>query len=378
MSESSNVVVVGGGVIGLSVAYELLRRGRGVTVLERGEPGCGATCASAGMLAPVSEAEIECPEQIVFGRDSLARYPELIRAVEEDAGPPGCGYRQEGTLWVAVNRDEREHLDHLAETVRLKGLAAERLSRDDVLDLEPRLSGRVVGGLRVSGDHQLDPRDLTRTLVRAIRKRGGTVETGVEVEEIRAADGRVAGVVTRRDGAGPQSLDGSQVVLCAGAWSDRVRHPLERLGVRPVKGQILRLAGERLLSHVIRTPEVYFVPRDDGELLVGATVEEMGFDERPTAGAMHDILRHAHEVLPGIYDLECREAGVGLRPARESHRPAIGPTAIDGLFVAVGHYRGGILQAPATAHYLARTIVEGTTPAELEPFLPAAVTGVAR
>jgi glycine oxidase len=158
--------------------------------------------------------------------------------------------------------------------------------------------------------------------------------------------------------------------LCAGAWCDELDHPLDPVRVRPVKGQLLRLHGAPLLDHVIRTPEVYLVPRRGGELLVGATVEELGFDTTPTAGAVHDLLRHAREVLPDVYELALDEISVGLRPARVDHRPCIGPTAVDGLFLAVGHYRGGVLQAPATAHYLARVIAEGEAPSALEPFLP--------
>jgi glycine oxidase len=161
------------------------------------------------------------------------------------------------------------------------------------------------------------------------------------------------------------------VVLAAGAWCDReLRHPLGETGIRPVKGQLVRLRGPRLLRHVVRTPDVYLVPREDGELLVGATMEEMGFDVGSTAGAVMDLLRHGWEALPGIYDLELAEVSVGLRSAVEDHLPLIGASGIEGLFLATGHFRNGILLAPGTAHHLARQMTEGREPRELRPFRP--------
>ena len=365
--ERCDVIVVGGGVIGLSVAFELLRRGREVRLLERDTPGCGATSAAAGMLAPVSEAEREEPRMIALARDSLGRYPEFIADVER-LGGIRCDYRREGTMWVAADRDDREALAHLEQSLSLKGLEVSALSADEVLEREPHLSQRVQAGLLLAGDHQLDPRALARGLARAVEALGGRVACGMRVETIEEPDG-----APRVCGTGPSGAAfdywAEDVVLAAGSWSgEGLCRSADRLGLRPVKGQMIRLRGEPLLRHVIRTPDVYLVPRLSGELLVGATVEELGFDLTSTAGPVLNLLRRAWQLLPGIHDLEFSGTMVGLRPAVVDHLPVIGPSAAGGVHFAVGHYRSGILLAPATAHYLAEWLVSGERPEMLRGF----------
>ena len=208
-----------------------------------------------------------------------------------------------------------------------------------------------------------------RCLERELLALGGAIDCETTALEIVISGGAVAGVDVRGP-LGSLRVNAQRVVLAAGAWSERtIRHPLPRLGLRPVKGQSLRLRGSRLIDHVVRTPHVYLVPRGDGELLVGATSEEQGFSITPTAGAVMELLRLAWQLLPGIYDLELREVAVGLRPALDDHMPRIGPTSTEGLYLACGHYRHGILLAPATAHYLADCLT-GRTPEALRPFLP--------
>jgi len=364
--ESVEQLIVGGGVIGLSLAFESLRRGHSVRVLERDEPGAGASGVAGGMLAPVSEAETGPDEVVGFGQDSLERYPEFIARVQRASGID-CAYRTEGTLWVASNRDERAELEHVEATLRGKGLEARRLRTDEVLEIEPHLSPRVTGGLLVTGDHQVDPRALTRSLTAAVEALGGRVDRGATVDRIESG-GRVFG--RSRDGARFE-FESARVILAAGAWSEEIGLPIEPLGLRPVKGQLLRLRGPRLVRRVLRTPEIYLVPRDDGELLVGATAEEMGFDGSATAGAALDLLRHAWELLPGIYDLELGEINVGFRPALIDHLPAIGPVGDGSLFLALGHFRHGILLAPATAHYAAEWLHTDEPQPALQPFSPA-------
>jgi len=363
-------VVVGAGLIGLAVAFELLRSGRAVTVLDRGQPGHGATFAAGGILAPVPAAETDETETISFGSESLARYPEFVAGVERIARST-VDYRSEGSLWIAVNRDDREDMERLEQVLRSKSLEVERLTTHRLLELEPHLSGRVLGGLWVEQDRHVDPRQLAQALRQAIEALGGRVFEGMTVDRVEERGGRVHAVGgTRADGV-PFSWGGSEVVLAAGAWCfDTIDVPLTNPGLRPVKGQLVRLRGMKLLDHVVRTPDVCLIPRSDGELLIGATVEELGFDESPSAGAVMDLLRHAWEILPAIYDLELSEVSVGLRSALEGHRPVIGATSIGGLFLALGHFRNGILLAPATAHHLSRWIVDGNPPGELEPFSP--------
>jgi glycine oxidase len=364
------VIVVGGGVIGLSVAFELLRRGRAVEVLDRGDLSGVATRAAAGMLAPVSEIELEDPAVLALALDSLDRYPGFVAELETVAGR-SCGYRTDGTLWVALNRDDVAELDHLEETftVKLERMPARRLTAKRVLELEPHLSGRVLGGLLVERDLQVDPRALASTLRGAIRRLGGSVLADTRVEEIVVSGGRARGVDTLTAEGSRSRRSCGTVVLAAGAWSTTgIRSPVSGLGIRPLKGQLVRLTGARLLRHVVRHPDIYLVPRDSGELLLGATMEEVGFDASVTAGAVYDLLRQARLLVPSLYDLEWVEVSVGFRPASADNRPAVGPTGIGGLYVAVGHGRQGVLLAPATARYLAECVVAGKTPAALQPF----------
>lgn len=371
-AEPVDVLIVGGGVIGLSLAYELLRRERSVLLLERHRVASGATAAAAGMLAPVSEAEEAQPVLVTLAQDSLRRFPEFVRGIEQLSGS-SCAYRSEGTLWVALDRDDEAELGHLHATLAQKGLAARELRAAELQEIEPRLTRRALGGLFVAGDHQIDPRALCRGLEGAVLSLGGRLLEGFTVEALEVQGRRVGGVWGRNRGGEAFFTKAGCVVLAAGAWSEEtLRCARPKLGVRPVKGQLLRLRGQPLLRHVVRTPHVYLVPRADGELLVGATAEEMGFDLTPTAGAVMDLLRQAWRLLPAIYDLELAEVSVGLRSAVSDQLPVIGAdSGSKGLFLALGHYRNGVLLAPATAQHLARWLCEGAMPAELEPFQPA-------
>jgi len=373
-STRAEIIVVGGGVIGLALAYELLRRGRRVTVLDRARPGRGATQAAGGMLAPVSEAGTEPDALVCLGSDSLRRYPAFVAGLEDAAGS-SCGYRTIGSLWAGVDRDDLSEIDHLETTLKGKGLEVERLDVAALRVLEPHLSHRAAGGLLVPGDHDIDPRRLTRALVAAIARLGGVVVPDRIVDEVEVRAGHVAGVRgTARDGRA-FLLEAERVVLAAGAWSTRgIRSPLGRFGLRPVKGQLVRLTGEKLLRRVVRTPRVYLIPRDDGELLVGATMEETGFETSATAGAVLDLLRYGWEMLPGVYDLAFTEVAVGLRSVTDDQIPVLGESEVPGLFVAFGHFRNGVLLAPATAELLADWIDSGVAPGELEPFGPQRIT----
>lgn len=362
----SEVIVVGGGVTGLAVAHELARRGREVLVLDRDDVPGVATRAAAGMLAPTSEADLTERSLVDLELDSLGRYPGFVAAIEGLSGQ-SCGYRTEGTLWVALNRDQEGDLERLFAIQRAKGLAGRPLSREEVLAREPHLSGRIVAGLLAEGDHQVDPRALAAALRTALARLGRRVAVGCRATRIEHAAGQVE-AVSGVAGAVAFRVPCEVVVLAAGVWSEDVAAPVPPLGLRPVKGQLVRLGGPDLVSHVVRTPEVYLVPRRGGELLVGATMEEQGLDALPTAGAVLDLLREAWRLLPAVYDLAVTELSVGFRPAVRDHRPVIGGMATRGLYVATGHFRNGVLLAPATAHHLAEWIVGGSAPAALAPF----------
>ena len=374
MTQAPDVCIVGAGIIGLSCAYELLRRGLRVTLIERGAAvGQGASWVAGGMLAPTGEAEVAPLTLNAFSYDSLQRYPEFLAQLQEHSSID-VGLRREGMLSVALTQADAADLRHFAAILQKKNMAAHWLSADALRAREAALSTQVQGGLWVPNDWQVDPRALIGALHDAVIKLGGNVMCNTRVSCIFSDEQVVVGMDLHRDGA-VQTVHARTVVIAAGAWSTALlSSPLQHLSVRPVKGQLLRLHGPVLLQHIIRTPDVYIIPRRNGELLIGATVEEQGFNMAPTAGAVYDLLRHAWRVLPGIEELELRECAVGLRPAVADHLPVIGASHIAGLFAATGHFRDGVLLAPATAHYLAEWIVSNQAPAALAPFSPARFT----
>ena len=390
------VVVAGGGIVGLSVAFELARRRVDVLVLERRRIGAGAAGVAAGMLSPASEAEHATPALTRLAQESQHRYPDWVHAVEETSGVD-CGLRQEGTLLVALGRDDEDELARIAQFQARLGIAAEWLTAQQVRTLEPQLSPRVTAALCAPHDHQVNPQATLEALHRAIVALGGRIVEGAAVDGFEIEGGRLYGVTGRHaaledagalraaSGSLPGSLPavagklvgerltvGCEVaVLAAGAWSSQdLAWPAAPLGVRPVKGQLLHLQGPDLIRHVVRTPAVYLVPRHGGRLVVGATMEEQGFDATPTAGAVMDLLWSARLVVPGMYDLALADVRVGFRPATRDHAPIIGATAIAGLHVATGHFRHGVLLAPATATMLADELLGGAPSPLLAPFRP--------
>ena len=376
LPSSVDIVVIGGGIIGLSFAYEAAAAGRSVLVVERRRCGSGATPVAAGMLAPVSEAEATLPGMVEFGLESSRLYPDFIAHTEADSGMK-CGYRTEGTLSVAADRDQMEQLEHRAATHKELGLKADRLSAREVQQLEPGLSARIVGGLRTEIDCQVDPRALSAALVVAGSARGVVFANATEVTSVELdSNGAVCGVSLRsnKESKGADSphnrINVRNLVLCAGAWTPELIPELSDLPLYPVKGQVIRLRGDVAISHVVTSPDAYLVPRAGGELVVGASMEEQGFDDRPTAGVTMDLLGHAWRVLPSVYELEIAEINVGFRPTFPDHMPAIGPIDLPGAFVATGHYRNGILLAPATAKYLLAIMDTGEIPEVIAKFTP--------
>ena len=361
---AADVAVIGGGIIGLACAYELVSRGKRVVVLERDSPGSGAGRVAAGMLAPVSESEAVDEAFIDLALASCSQYEEWTAGIAAASGLD-CGYRTEGSLLLALHRDHEEELQRLKAIQRRLNLTSEAISRDDILAREPFVSPRVVGGLSVPNDRQVDPRRLTAALSAALTAKGATVIQGASATPVMEA-GHTAGARAEEI-----EVTAETVLIAGGVWSvDVWPEAAGPLPLRPVKGQIFRLRGAPLVDHVIRTPDVYLVPRLDGELVIGATSEEQGFDTTVTTWAVMDLLREAWRVLPGIAELEVAELSAGLRPALRDHLPAIGPTTVEGLFVATGHYRHGIMLAPVTATLVADAI-DGAISEPLRAFSPA-------
>ncbi|MDX3529865.1 glycine oxidase ThiO [Streptomyces sp. ID05-39B] len=372
-SPTSDVLVVGGGIIGLVTAWRAAQRGFATAVVDP-EPGGGAAQVAAGMLAAVTE--LHYGEQTLLGLnlESARRYPEFVAELTELTGHD-LGYRRSGTLAVALDADDRAHMRELHALQRQSGLTSQWLSGRECRRLEPMLAPGVRGGLRVDGDHQIDPRRLAAALVAACRRAGVTFHRDW-AERLTVSAGRAGGVLTR---AGTP-LAAGQVVLAAGSLSGRLAGvPAEVLPpVRPVKGQVLRLTVPqryapfltRTVRAVVRGSHVYLVPRENGELVVGATSEELGWDTTVTAGGVYELLRDAHELVPGITELPLTETRAGLRPASPDNAPLLGPTGLDGLLLATGHYRNGVLLTPVTGDVLAHALATGQLPDEARPFTP--------
>lgn len=361
------IVIVGGGICGLAIGWRLAEAALPVTVIDRGNAGRGATWAAAGMLAPRVEIEYGEEGQLPLLLESRAMWPSFARDLERASGID-VGYRTEGTIVVALDRDDRERLEHRYAHMKDLGLDVEMLTRAEAQRREPCLTPSVVAALYSPEDHQVDNRAVIKALWAAYLGAGGTLIEDDGVEEVLILAGRASGVRLR-----DRKIAADTVVLAAGAWSrdiGGIPDPL-RPPVRPLKGQMLALqmpTSAPLIDHVVWGPEIYLVPRRDGRLLVGATVEEKGFDTVITAGGIYDLLRRAWDVLPGIYDLPLIESWAGLRPASRDDAPILGPTAMPGLIMATGHHRNGILLAPVTAAGISHLILHGETPSIILPY----------
>ncbi|MFG3493680.1 glycine oxidase ThiO [Streptomyces sp. NPDC047928] len=374
MSRTSDVLVIGGGIIGLVTAWRAAQRGLRTAVVDP-EPGGGAALVAAGMLAAVTE--LHYGEETLLGLNtaSAERYPGFVAELEEVTGLD-VGYRACGTLAVALDADDRAHLRELHALQRRCGLESEWLTGRECRRLEPMLAPGVRGGLRVDGDHQVDPRRLTAALLAACRHAGVALHRSW-ADRLSVVRDRAAGAVLA-DGT---EVAAGQVVLAAGSLSGRLGGvPADVLPpVRPVKGQVVRLAVpapyapflSRTVRAVVRGSQVYLVPRENGELVVGATSEELGWDTTVTAGGVYELLRDAHELVPGITELPLTETRAGLRPASPDNAPMLGPSALPGLHLATGHYRNGVLLAPVTGDVLAAVLTTGELPDEARAFTPA-------
>ncbi|HEU0100885.1 MAG TPA: glycine oxidase ThiO [Mycobacteriales bacterium] len=355
----TDVVVAGGGLIGLAVAWRAALAGLDVTVVDDA-PGTGSSRAAAGMLAPVTEAAYGEQRLLALQRASLERYPSFVAELERASGCT-VGLRTAGTLQVGFDTDDVAALTELHGYHRELGLDSERLTPRAARQREPGLSPRIRGALHVPGDHSVDPRAMHAALLAATGRAGVTLVRG-RVDALALTGGRATGLVLA-----DRVLAADTVVLALGAHSARLPGlPPRAVPVRPVKGQILRLRGAPVLAGTVRAlvrgRPVYLVPYGGDRLVVGATVEELGFDGRVTAGAVLDLLRDATEVVPGVTELELVETLARFRPGTPDNAPLLGACAVPGLVLATGHHRNGVLLTPVTADAIAQLLVTGTLP----------------
>jgi len=362
-----DVLIVGGGTIGLATGFELVRQGVPVTIFDRGKAGRGTSWQAAGMLAPDAEIGFEELELYRLSRESLRRWPDFARTVEAASGRE-VDYRDEGTLIVADDRDSAEKLRRLYDFQTEQGLDVAWLTGEEAREIEPFVAPRLSAAVYAPSDHQVDNRQLMEALRAAFEAEGGTLREHTPIQAVDPDAERPA--VTTETG---DRIEGKRVVIAAGVWSRQI-DGLEAAqpSVRPVKGQMVQLTMQLPfdLQHVVRGPEAYLAPKSNGRLVIGATSEEMGFDTTITAGGLYDILEGAWEVVPGIRELPVDDTWAGLRPASRDHAPLLGATAAPGVILATGHYRHGILLTPVTAQEIARLVRTGETSDWLEPFSP--------
>ena len=366
-TDKPDVVIIGAGVIGLGIAWRLAQRGAAVTVFDRAAAGSGASHAAAGMLAACAEAEPGEEALVALGRASQAMWPEFAAELEEATGV-AVDLRQDGTLVVALTADDQARLRHQLAFQQSLGLPLGWISALEARRREPHLAG-IAGAVFSPEDHQVDNRKLSQALRAAAAAAGVGIREHCPVEHVLTSHGRAAGV-RLADGS---DVAAAVVVLAAGAWSRGIAGiaPPLRPPVRPVKGQTLALRMDPaapLLSHVVWGPNVYMVPRRDGRLILGATVEEKGFDSTLTAGGVLALLEAAWRVVPAVEELPVDEMWVGHRPGSRDDAPILGVGPVDGVVYATGHHRNGILLAPVTADAIARLVLDGQVDPAIRAF----------
>jgi glycine oxidase len=366
-SSTAEVVVVGGGLIGTTIGWRLRQAGLDVVVVT-GERSAAASQVAAGMLAPITETTFTEPRLLQLNLTSLSRYPDFVTELETASGLP-AGLRRTPNLSVAYDADDAARLATFADFLARAGHPGERLTSRQCRRHEPLLAPTIRTGLLVEGDWSCDNRLLWRAAIEAGHRIGVRDLSGF-VHRVTSSGGQVTGVQL----ADGNNIAAGRVVVANGAWARQI-DGIPVLPVRPVKGQIIRLDPGRLpapsltIRAYVRGAEIYLVPREGGrEVVLGATVEELGFDHRVTAGGVYELLRDARSLMPMTAEYALSETSVGWRPGTPDNGPILGRCDIDGLLLATGHFRNGVLLTPITAEIISNLIITGELDSVAEPF----------
>jgi glycine oxidase len=363
MAARRDVIIVGGGVIGCSVALRLAQRGAKVTIVERATPGAEASSAAAGILSPQTECGGPGP-LLTLGLKSRDMFQAFADELQELSGVD-VGYLKSGVLICSYDETGLPKLHATVAWQKKMGLRVEILNGKQVHELEPELSPHIAMGGLYPDDHQVDNRMLLRALAIAVERAGVEIQMGsirsVVIEKERAVGVDVDGTVLR----------GEAVVIAAGAWSALINGlDMDPQTVRPVKGQMLQLQiGVPVLKHITGSDDGYIVPRSDGRVILGGTVEFVGFDRRVTAEGVNKLLGAALRLCPALGGAQITDIWCGFRPYSEGYLPLLGPGPFEGLFMATGHFRNGILLAPVTAELVAHSVLGKPTELDIKPFL---------
>jgi glycine oxidase len=364
MTKNYEAVIAGGGLIGGAIALELALAGARVAIFELGEPGREASWASAGILSPAPENPATIP-LVPLGKASMSLYPQFVARVEEISGQE-VGFRAKGTVEALFSRDAARELSTHVALHHGWGLRAEAISAVDARELEPALSPEVEAAVLRPDEASVDNRALTQAVLAAARKSGAEIFAHREVRGIWREKQRCAGLLFENE-----RVSANWTIIAAGSFSASIAGVDTYAPVRPAKGQMVSLRAERLkIERVLWSDKIYLVPRNDGRILAGATVEYVGFDRKVTAGALAKVLSGALELAPDLAQARVEETWAGLRPDSPDHLPILGPADIDGLMIATGHFRSGILLTPITARLIREWITEQRVSVDWERFSP--------
>jgi glycine oxidase len=359
-----DVAIAGGGVIGAAIALELAQAGLSVGVFEKGEPGREASWASAGILSPAPEAPGMIPI-VPLAKASMGLYPGFVANVEEISGQ-SVGFRPFGTMDALFSRDATRDLSTLIALHHGLGLRAEPLRPEEARELEPALSPEVEAAALRPEEASIDNRALTRAVLQAALKNGAEIFPDHGVEAIWREKGRCAGLKLR-----DANVSAKWTIIAAGCFSANIEGVAAYAPVRPAKGQMVSMRADELkIERVLWSEKVYVVPRNDGRILAGASVEYVGFDKHVTAGAVEKILSDAIELVPGLAKARIEETWAGLRPDSPDHLPILGPTDLDGLLMATGHFRSGVMLTPVTARLMREWITQQWVSVDWERLSP--------